>query len=212
MSCNCTSNSEICCQPAPAYVAITAGPIGPTGPTGARGPTGFGVSGATGPTGPTGPMGLTGNSGATGATGAAGTNGPPVAFFTGVVWGSTSPVSDMRNVASARSLDFGVMPAASGIYLCNLTVQLAVKDSGDMAGLLYLMNGATISQELPWACYLDTIGGTVGMAIGYSFQFRASLTAGNNIYLRSNYQTYLLGAQLTLLSDASNVVTSPGWV
>lgn len=212
MSCNCQTN-EICCTPPTAPISIVAGPVGPTGPQGPTGATGFGVSGSTGPTGPTGPIGLTGNTGATGAVGATGPSGPPVAFFTGVVWDSANPATDLRAIPASRNLDFGTFSGSlTGVYLCQLTVQLAIRDSGDLNGRLYLMSGATVVQEIPWANFLDTLDGEVGAAVGYSFQLRVTLTAGANVYLRANSETYLLGAQLTVLSDATTVVTSPGWV
>lgn len=217
MSCDCNNTNEQCCAPVPLLTAIVAGPVGPTGATGARGPSGYGVSGATGPTGPTGPAGLQGAQGATGAVGATGPSGPPLAFFTGALWNPTNAASDIVNAQGSKTIDFGAVPFSTGVYLCSLKTQIAWNGGAtgamDLLGQLNFMCGTTVLEELKWG--LSKTGSTgyqYGSACSYDFWFRATLTQAQNLYLKANSQCYLMGAQLSVFTDPTYVITSPGFI
>ena len=214
-SCN-TPTDAFCTSPAQTTV-IVAGPVGPTGATGAIGPAGFGISGATGPSGPTGPAGLTGGYGATGSTGPAGTSSAPEVFFTGVLWTPTVASNDIVNAQGSKNMDFGAMPAVTGTYLAHLSVQIAWNGGAVGANTLngqgVLMDGSVVRQTLYWGLSkTGTSGYEYGAATSYDHWFRVTLTQGAHAYLKASDQFYILGAQLTLFSDAVNVVTSPGFV
>lgn len=218
MSCSsCNTPTDAFCTAPALTTVIVAGPVGPTGPTGAQGPSGFGVSGATGPQGATGPAGTPGAVGATGPTGATGASGPPVVFFTGVLWTPSVASTDIVNAQGSKNLDFGQMPASTGTYLAHLSVQIAWNAGATGANTLngqgYLMDGSNVKQTIYWGLSkTGTSGYEYGSATSYDHWFRVSLTKNNNVYLKASDQFYLLGAQLTLFTDATTTVTSPGFV
>lgn len=213
MSCGPTGASFCCPPPLPVTTPV-AGPVGPTGATGPTGPAGYGVTGPTGPTGPTGQPGPIGSQGVTGATGVAGVNGPPIAFFTGVQWESTDPAADVAALQGGRTINLGPNPLPTGTYLLALTIQHGWPPSGTdgfnaYSGFAYLMANDAIFETLPWAA---TPPREMGNAQGMPYFFRATLTLGDNLYLKASPNFYLLGAQLAVFQDPTNVITSPGFI
>jgi len=205
------------CQPPMPVTTIVAGPIGATGPTGPEGPTGFGVSGASAPTGPAGVPGPIGSNGATGATGAAGSNGPPIAFFTGVVPSVTPPDTSTAQIIALqknRTIDMGSNSLATNVYLVCLTVQHGWPPFGSEGvntfnGACDLMGGTTVLASIPWGVISPV---AMGSAQSMAVWFRVTLTLGDQIFVKANTDFYLQGAQLAVFQDATNVVTSPGWI
>lgn len=210
---NCNTGFGLCAPPTD-VTTIVAGPVGATGASGPTGPAGFGVTGPTGPTGPQGQPGPIGQNGVTGATGVAGANGAPLAFFTGVLWEPGTPTEAIIAAATGRVLDLGSSPLATGVYLCVLTVQHGWPPQGasgvnSFNGAVQLLDGATVTQELPWGVITPQV---MGSAQTYAVAFRATLTQGNELYLKATGNFYMLGGQLTVFQDANNVVTSPGFI
>lgn len=202
------------CAPPQEVTTIVAGPVGPTGASGATGAAGFGVTGPTGPTGPQGVPGPIGQGGVTGATGTNGTNGPPLAFFTGVLWNPATPTDAIAAATTGGVIDLGPNPLPTAVYLCVLTVQHGWPPSGtdgvnNFNGSVQLMNGTDVAQDLPWGAITPQImGSSQTMAVA----FRATLTLSRELYVKATGNFYLLGAQLTVFQDASNIITSPGFI
>lgn len=222
MSCNtgcspdCGPQPDLCAPPIP-YVQIVAGPVGPTGATGPAGPAGFGVTGPTGATGAQGIPGPIGANGQTGATGPAGASGAPIAFFTGAVWNPDNAAADLAVLAGSRVLDFGTVNFASGTYLFSLKMQIGWNGGAigpnDLNGNVKFLDGVTLRQTFKWGrSKSEAAGYQYGVAEAYDFWFIADITNGNNLKLTASDQFYLLGAQLAVFPQATNVITSPGFI
>lgn len=218
-NCGCGPTGPNFCAPPTDVTTIVAGPIGATGPSGPTGPAGFGVSGPTGPTGPQGVPGPIGQGGVTGPSGVNGTNGPPIAFFTGVVpgaTGATGAISEASVIAlqPALTIDMGQNPLATGTYLCCLTVQhgwppLGGSGTNTYAAEVDLMGGVAVIQALTWAVITPfNMGSSQTMAVW----FRCTLTLNDELYVKAVGNFFLQGAQLAVFQDATNVITSPGFI
>lgn len=212
--CGCgPSGPQNWCAPPTPIAEIVAGPVGPTGATGPTGPAGYGVTGATGATGPQGQPGPIGQNGTTGATGPAGSNGPPIALFTGVIWETSTPAADVAALQGGRTINLGVNPLATGTYLLVLTIQHGWPPSGSggfnsYAGNVDFMADDAVVKSFPWAA---TPPNEMGSSQTMAIQFRASLTLGQNFYLKASTNFYLQGAQLAVYQDPTNIITSPGF-
>ena len=203
------------CQPPVPVATVVAGPVGPPGATGPQGYDGQnGASGPSGPTGATGPLGAQGFAGPQGATGATGPNGvvSVIGYFSGAKWTPAAPYNTALNaVPYNRTLNFGIVPFASGNYLCHLDIQLGASGlSGNaLNGTLGFYNGPTDVIDIPWAQNVN--GGNNGWSHGYPHDFICTLTQGATLFLRSTGQVYLLGAQLIVMPVPSYNVISPGF-
>jgi hypothetical protein len=206
------SGPGLCSPPMP-IVDIVAGPQGASGATGPTGPQGFGLTGASGPTGPQGQPGPVGSNGQPGATGVTGPGTGPACYWTGVVWTSSAPATDVQNAQANHVLDLGTNPLATGAYLFTLTVQHCWPNTGTgyaaLNGALNFVCGTTVVDVFPWG---GTVDQAMGVALSYAVQFQATITSGQELYLKANNQFWMLGAQLVANAIPSNVVTSPGFV
>lgn len=212
------------CSPPQSVAVIVAGPPGATGSVGPQGLPGPGFTGATGLQGPTGANGPIGPSfsGPTGPSGAAGMG--VLGFFTGVIWApdqanpsSPTPYSDdiLNNSVPGKVLDFGVVPFASGTYLCLLIPQIdwlfTTTGNAGLNGTLNFLDGGTSRQQIGFgATQQGGTGPMLGVIEGYSHAFAAQITSGNHLYLAAAGQVYLKGGQLIVIA-APTVITSPGF-
>lgn len=212
---NCGPNpQQAFCDPPTPVTTIVAGPVGPTGATGVQGFAGFGVTGPTGPSGAQGQPGPIGSQGVAGPTGASGSNGPPIAFFTGVLWEPGTPTDDITAATTNRVIDLGVNPLSTGTYLLVLTVQHGWPNTGSSStntfnGILQFMDATVVVQQFPWGVITPQ---EMGSSQSMSVAFRASITNAHHLYFKATGNFYLLGGQLTVFQDATNVVTSPGFI
>lgn len=211
---SCATGLFSLCQPPVEVTTIVAGPVGATGPSGPTGPAGFGVTGPSGPTGPQGVPGPIGQNGVSGATGVSGSNGPPIAFFTGVIWSPATPTDAIAAAVTGRVLDLGATSLSTGVYLLCLTLQHGWPPSGasgvnNFNGAAQFVVGDVVAQEFPWGVTTpQEMGSSQTMAVW----FRATLTQGAELFVKSSGNFYLLGGQLAVFQDATNVVTSPGFI
>jgi len=215
--CGPTGPAANFCGPPNVIAAIVAGPVGPTGPTGPAGPISYGVTGPTGPTGPQGVPGAIGLIGASGPTGPAGTNGAPIGFFTGVLWAPAVPTDDLVALVGGKTLDFGTVPFASGSYLFSLKMQIGwnagAVGPNNLNGSAQLLDNTTVLETVQWGrAKSEASGYQYADAQSLDFWFLATVTSGNNLYLKASSQFYLLGAQLTAFPLPSNIITSPGFI
>lgn len=210
------------CSPPVPVPTIVAGPQGATGPQGPTGPQGLrgstGPTGALGPTGPQGQIGLQGITGATGATGPQGTTSI-LGFFTGYCWSPAMPYTNAINSLSANKiLDFGTVPFADGEYLFHLAMQIGWNAGSNGPNNL---NGSvsfasplgTALADFRWGrVKAGSNGHGYGEVEGYAHWFKASVQQGQNLYLQTSGDFYLIGAQLSVFNLPTYVVVSPGFV
>lgn len=208
------------CSPPIPVPTIVAGPQGATGPAGPTGVQGLrGSTGPTGPLGPTGPQGSIGLQGITGATGATGPAGVTniLAFFTGYCWSPAYPYTDaITNLTSNKILDFGAVPFTGGEYLFHLEMQI---------GWSYTPNGpnnkngyinfcqplGTPLVNFKWGrVKAGSTGHGYGEVESYGHWFKATVQQGQNLFLQTGGDFYLVGGTLTVYNMPTYLVISPG--
>ena len=195
------------------------------GPSGATGPQGFdgqnGASGPAGPTGATGPLGPQGFAGAPGPTGATGPGAVNsiIAFFSGAKWGPAAPYSTALNsLGYGHSVDLGVVPFASGNYLCILEIQVGWNGNAAQYGFvrngdILFFDGTNQREDFAWSQIKNGgVGYDYGTVSTYGHHFIAQLTQGNHLYVTAINQAILLGAQLTVCPIPTYNIVSPGFI
>jgi hypothetical protein len=227
---SCGSPDPFCTPPVP-VVTVVAGPQGATGATGPQGAQGFrgatGATGAQGATGPQGSIGITGPQGSTGIQGPTGVQSM-VGFFSGAIWDpSTPPGQKLTNLSDAKAIDFGQIGFASGTYLFHLEMQIGWAGNLNAGGGGYqpYLNGnawfssgtafgtAALLQNFWWGRASTNVG-TVnyGSAQSYGHWFVATVNQGDNLFLGTGSDWFLLGAQLSAFIIPPYNVTSPGFI
>jgi hypothetical protein len=131
-----------------------------------------------------------------------------------VIWAPVTPTDAISSAVTGGVIDLGANPLPTSVYLCVLTVQHGWPPSGSSGinnynGSVQLMQDVTVTQDLPWGVITpQEMGSSQTMAVA----FRATLTNATELYVKATGNFYLLGAQLTVFQDATNTITSPGFV
>lgn len=170
-----------------------------------------------GSTGPQGTIGLQGATGIAGPTGPAGTSAI-LAFFTGYFWSPAMPYTNAINSLTANKiLDFGTVPFASGEYLFHIEMQIGwnpgAGGANSLNGSVDFCNGlGNPVGSFRWGrMKTGSNGHGYGEVESYGHWLKASVTQGNNLYLQTSGDFYLIGAQLSVLNLPTFVITSPGF-
>lgn len=114
------------------------------------------------------------------------------------------------------TIDLGQNPLATGTYLFVLTLQIGwnTSNSGPFVqnGFAQFVDGTNPVYTMPSGLFKNvTDANGVGFATGYTFQFQATITNGNELWIKTQGNMYLLGGSVVAY-QLPTVVTSPGFV
>jgi hypothetical protein len=115
-----------------------------------------------------------------------------------------------------QSIDLGANPLATGTYLFQLTMQIGWNDSGGpltQNGFAQFVDNITPVYTMPWGLFTtNTSTKGSGTAASYTFQFQATINNGDELWIKTQGNLYLLGGSLVVFPLPQHVVTSPGFV